>query len=53
MAKLDEEKIEVIGEIYECNFENEGYTVVSFSVPIDTRWHTGKYKISLVDEAKP
>lgn len=41
---------EVIGEIYECNFENEGFTVVSFAVPIETRWRTGKYKIVRLEE---
>lgn len=44
---------EVIGEIYECNFENEAFTVVSFSVPIETRWTRwtiGKYKIVRIEE---
>ena len=40
---------EVIGEIYECNFENENFTIVSFSVGNETRWRTGKYKICLIN----
>jgi len=47
-AKLAEKQgvAEIIGDIYEVNFENEGFNVVSFSVPVETKWHSGKYAIA-------